>query len=112
MECKIFQSAENHRIFPSFFLTQQSKPLEFELTSSRLFSLRLGLVDLPLTHEPFALTTSNLVGCQVYFSRSPKLAELMKPSLYGNHGNHSTTKCIFAVSRKNVVKNHPISNSS
>ena len=71
-----------------------------------------GSVDLPLTHKSFALTTSNLVGCQVYFYRSPKLAELMKQSLYGNHGNHSTTKCFFAISRKNVVKNHPISKGS
>ena len=29
-----------------------------------------GSLDPPLTHEPFALTTSNLVGCQVYRSGS------------------------------------------
>ena len=31
-----------------------------------------GSVDPLLTHEPFALTTSNLVGCQVYLSRFPE----------------------------------------
>ena len=35
------QSAENHRIFPSFFRTQWSISLEFGLTPSGLFSLRL-----------------------------------------------------------------------
>ena len=40
-ERKIFQSAESHRIFPSFFRKQWPKALEFESTSSRLFSLKL-----------------------------------------------------------------------
>ena len=35
------QSAENHRIFPSLFRTQQSRPLEFESTPFGLISLRL-----------------------------------------------------------------------
>ena len=37
----IVQSAENHRMFPSFFRKQQSTPLESRSTPSRLFSLRL-----------------------------------------------------------------------
>ena len=37
----ITQSAENHRIFPSFFRIQWSVSLEFGLTPSGLFSLRL-----------------------------------------------------------------------
>ena len=37
---KATQSAENHRMFPSFLRTQQSKPLEFESTPSHLISLR------------------------------------------------------------------------
>ena len=36
----------------------------------------------------------------------------MKLCLHGNHENHSTTKCFFAISCKNVVKNHPILNAS
>ena len=40
------------------------------------------------------------------------MLELMKPLLYVYHDNHSTTKCFFAISSKNVVKNHPISNAS
>ena len=40
------------------------------------------------------------------------MVELMKLLLHGNHDNHSTTKCFFAISCKNVVKNHPISNAS
>ena len=37
----LFQSAENHRIFPSFFRKQWSISLEFGLTPSGLFSFRL-----------------------------------------------------------------------
>ena len=40
------------------------------------------------------------------------MVELMKPLLHGNHDKHSTTKCFFAVSCKNVVKNYLISNAS
>ena len=40
------------------------------------------------------------------------MAKLMKLHLHGNHDNHSTTKCFFAISSENVVKNHPISNAS
>ena len=32
------------------------------------------------------------------------MLELMKSFMYGNHDNHSTTKCIFANYCKNVVK--------
>ena len=35
----------------------------------------------------------------------------MKSLLHGNHDNHSTTKCSFAISCKNAVKNGPISNA-
>ena len=34
------------------------------------------------------------------------MVELMKSRLHGNHDNHSTTKCFFAISCKNIVKNH------
>ena len=37
-----FQAAKNHRIFPSFFRTLLSISLEFGLTPSCLFSLRLA----------------------------------------------------------------------
>ena len=38
---------------------------------------------------------------------------LMKSSFYGNHDNHSTTKCFFGIScTKYVVKSYPISNAS
>ena len=40
------------------------------------------------------------------------MVELVKSRLGGNHDNHSTTKCFFAISCKNVVKNHQISNAS
>ena len=40
------------------------------------------------------------------------MVELMKLRLHGNHDSHSTTKCFFAISSKNVVKNHLISNAS
>ena len=40
------------------------------------------------------------------------MVELVKSRLHGNHDNHSTAKCFFAISCKNVVKNHPISNVS
>ena len=40
------------------------------------------------------------------------MVELMKSRLDGNHDNHSTSKCFFAISCKNVVKSHPISNAS
>ena len=39
------------------------------------------------------------------------MIELIKPLLHGNHDNHSTIKCFFAIYCKNVVKNHPISNT-
>ena len=35
------QSAEYRRMFPSFFRTQQLRPLELRSTPSHLFSLRL-----------------------------------------------------------------------
>ena len=37
----LFQSAEDHRIFPSFFRAQWPRPLELRSTPSGLFSLRL-----------------------------------------------------------------------
>ena len=40
------------------------------------------------------------------------MVELMKYRLHDNHDNHSTIKRFFAISCKNVVKNHPISNAS
>ena len=40
------------------------------------------------------------------------MVELMELRLHGNYDNRSTTKCFFAISSKNVVKNHPISNAS
>ena len=40
------------------------------------------------------------------------MVELVESRLHGNHDNHSITKCFFAISCKNVVKNHPISNAS
>ena len=40
------------------------------------------------------------------------MVELVKTRLHGNHDNHSTTKCFFAISCKNVFKNHPSSNAS
>ena len=36
-----------------------------------------------------------------------KMLELIKPLLYGNHDNHSTTKCFFANYCKNLVKKSP-----
>ena len=41
-----------------------------------------------------------------------KMSKLMKPLLYGNHDNHSTTKSFFANYCKNVAKIFPISNVS
>ena len=40
------------------------------------------------------------------------MVELMISRSHGSHDNHSTTKCFLAISSKNVVKNHPISNAS
>ena len=37
----LIQSAENHRIFPSFFRTQSSRSSEFRSTPFGLFPLRL-----------------------------------------------------------------------
>ena len=39
------------------------------------------------------------------------MVELIKSLLHGHHDNHSTTN-FFAISCKNVVKNHPVSNAS
>ena len=36
----------------------------------------------------------------------------MKSRLHTNNDNHSTTKFSFAISCKNVVKNHPVSNAA
>ena len=68
---KFNQSAENRSIFPSFFRTQLSRPLEFRSTPSRLFSLRLifhrskleSLRDVSVTRIGDTLSYGFFAGC-------------------------------------------------
>ena len=50
-----------------------------------------------LTHKPFFLKASHLVGVLGLSFKVSRMLELVKLRLYGNDDNHSTTKCFLPI---------------